>query len=80
MGVDGGSTGGWVSLALQTFYPDFFNGAWSRAPDPVDFRAYELITNDLAPRHAALRRGRLEPVRELLVEPDRECLTHMAIS
>ena len=41
--LDGGSTGGWVSLALQIFYPDFFNGAWSHAPDPVDFRAYELI-------------------------------------
>ena len=41
--LDGASTGGWVSLALQTFYPDFFNGIWSRAPDPVDFRAYELI-------------------------------------
>ncbi|HZY83440.1 MAG TPA: alpha/beta hydrolase-fold protein, partial [Gemmataceae bacterium] len=41
--VDGHSTGGWVSLALQVFYPDFFNGAWSHAPDPVDFRAYELI-------------------------------------
>jgi enterochelin esterase-like enzyme len=41
--LDGGSTGGWVSLALQVFYPDFFNGAWSQAPDPVDFRAYELI-------------------------------------
>ncbi len=41
--LDGGSTGGWVSLALQVFYPDFFNGAWSQCPDPVDFRAYELI-------------------------------------
>src|SRR5437660_4176116 len=41
--LDGTSTGGWVSLALQVFYPDFFNGAWSYAPDPVDFRAYELI-------------------------------------
>jgi hypothetical protein len=41
--LDGASTGGWVSLALQTFYPDFFNGAWSHAPDPVDFRAFELI-------------------------------------
>ena len=41
--LDGASTGGWVSLALQVFYPDFFNGAWSHAPDPVDFRAYELI-------------------------------------
>lgn len=41
--ADGGSTGGWVSLALQVFYPDFFAGCWSHAPDPVDFRAYELI-------------------------------------
>jgi hypothetical protein len=41
--LDGGSTGGWVSLALQVFYPDFFGGAWSHAPDPVDFRAFEVI-------------------------------------
>lgn len=39
----GGSTGGWVSLALQIFYPDFFNGCWSQCPDGVDFRAFELI-------------------------------------
>jgi hypothetical protein len=41
--LDGASTGGWVSLALQIIYPDFFNGAWSHAPDPVDFRAFELV-------------------------------------
>ena len=41
--LDGGSTGGWVSLALQVFYPDFFNGAWSFCPDGVDFRDFELI-------------------------------------
>jgi hypothetical protein len=41
--LDGASTGGWVSLALQVFYPDFFNGTWSHCPDPVDFRAYEVI-------------------------------------
>jgi hypothetical protein len=28
---------------LQVFYPDFFNGAWSQCPDPVDFRAFELV-------------------------------------
>lgn len=39
----GGSTGGWVSLALQLFYPEFFNGCWSQCPDGVDFRAFELI-------------------------------------
>ena len=41
--TDGASTGGWVSLALQIFYPDFFGGCWSQCPDPVDFRAYELM-------------------------------------
>lgn len=39
----GGSTGGWVSSALQIFYPDYFNGAWSGFPDPMDFRAYQLV-------------------------------------
>lgn len=41
--TDGTSTGGWVSLALQILYPETFNGCWSSAPDPVDFRAYELV-------------------------------------
>jgi S-formylglutathione hydrolase FrmB len=41
--LDGASTGGWVSLALQVFYPDFFDGAWSHCPDPVDFRAFQLM-------------------------------------
>jgi hypothetical protein len=41
--LSGTSTGGWVCLALQVFYPDFFNGAWSSCPDPVDFRALELV-------------------------------------
>lgn len=41
--LSGVSTGGWVALALQIFYPDFFNGAWAACPDPVDFRAFELV-------------------------------------
>ncbi len=41
--LSGSSTGGWVSLALQVFYPDFFGGTWSSCPDPVDFRALELV-------------------------------------
>ncbi len=41
--LTGGSTGGWVSSALQIFYPDYFNGSWSGFPDPMDFRAYQLI-------------------------------------
>jgi len=41
--VDGCSTGGWVSLALQLFYPNTFNGCWSYSPDPVDFHWTQLI-------------------------------------
>lgn len=41
--LDGHSTGGWVSFALQTFYPHFFNGTWSSGPDPLDFRALQLV-------------------------------------
>jgi hypothetical protein len=39
----GGSTGGWEALAVQTFYPDHYNGAFVACPDPVDFRAYTVV-------------------------------------
>jgi hypothetical protein len=39
----GGSTGGWEVLGAQVFYPDDFAGVWCFCPDPVDFRAYELV-------------------------------------
>jgi S-formylglutathione hydrolase FrmB len=41
--VDGCSTGGWVSLALQLYYPEFFNGVYSYSPDAVEFENYQLI-------------------------------------
>lgn len=41
--LSGTSTGGWVALALQIYYPDDFNGAWSFCPDPVDFRGLQLV-------------------------------------
>jgi len=41
--LTGGSTGGWESYALQVFYPDFYGGTWSFAPDPLDFRNVEGI-------------------------------------
>jgi hypothetical protein len=39
----GASTGGWVSVALQLFYPDTFNGCWSQCPDSLSFERFELI-------------------------------------
>jgi hypothetical protein len=41
--VFGGSTGGWMTLAQQIFYPDYFGGAWGFCPDPVDFHAFQTI-------------------------------------
>ena len=41
--VYGGSTGGWISLAVQMFYPDEYNGAWVACPDPIDFRHYMTV-------------------------------------
>lgn len=41
--LEGASTGGWASLALQLKYPDFFGGAWIFNPDPIDFRRYLLL-------------------------------------
>ncbi len=39
----GHSSGGWSSLWLQVAYPDTFSGCWSTAPDPVDFRDFQMI-------------------------------------
>ena len=41
--LSGGSTGGWIALALQIYQPDFFDGTWSLCPDPVDFRYYQIV-------------------------------------
>jgi len=39
----GGSTGGWEALAVQIFYPDFYNGCYAACPDPIDFRAFTSV-------------------------------------
>jgi hypothetical protein len=41
--LTGGSTGGWIALALQVHHPAFFNGAWALYPDPVDFRRNQMV-------------------------------------
>ncbi len=41
--LSGGSTGGWIALAHQVFYPDFYGGTWASCPDPVDFRAHQIV-------------------------------------
>ena len=41
--LTGGSTGGWITLAEQIFYPEVFGGTWSFCPDPVDFHKYQIV-------------------------------------
>jgi len=41
--VDGCSTGGWVSLGLQLYYPDVFGGVYSYSPDAIEFENYQLV-------------------------------------
>lgn len=41
--VEGASTGGWQTLALQLQHPDYFGGAWIFQPDPIDFHRYQQI-------------------------------------
>lgn len=41
--LTGHSSGGWAALWLQTQYPKMFIAAWSRSPDPVDFRNFHGV-------------------------------------
>ena len=54
--LEGGSTGGWEAAASQIFYSDFYNGAYSFCPDPIDFRAYQAV-NIYADRNAFWQQG-----------------------
>lgn len=39
--LEGASTSGWQTLALQLQHPKFFGGAWVFQPDPIDFTRYQ---------------------------------------
>jgi len=41
--LTGGSTGGWIALALQVYCPDFYGGTFSLCPDSVDLRYHQIV-------------------------------------
>jgi hypothetical protein len=41
--LSGGSTGGWIALAHQIFYPEMYGGTWASCPDSVDFRYHQIV-------------------------------------
>jgi hypothetical protein len=63
--VFGGSTGGWMTLAQQIFYPEYFGGAWGFCPDPVDFHAFQSI-NVYSDKNAYYDQGPFERFPKLL--------------
>jgi hypothetical protein len=70
--LTGCSTGGWASLALQVYHPNFFGGAWSFCPDPVDFRRYYAGLNLYEDKNAFALDGAewVVPERYLFRRPD----------
>jgi hypothetical protein len=75
--LTGGSTGGWISLAHQVFYPDFYGGVWSLCPDGVDFR-YHQIVNVYADSNAYwFDRGWMKVDRPTRRQPDGNILAMM---
>lgn len=57
--IAGCSTGGWVSLALQLYYPDHFGGCFSYSADPVSFYKMQLI-NIYEEKNAFYNRNSIE--------------------
>ena len=41
--LSGGSTGGWIALAHQVLYPDFYGGSFALCPDSVDFSYHQVV-------------------------------------
>ncbi len=76
--LTGGSTGGWESLALQVYHPEFFGGTWTGYPDPVDFTRYGIVDayNDV---NAFLAPGYDAPVPERPMERTPEGQTDVTI-
>ena len=75
--LTGGSTGGWISLAHQVFYPESYGGVWSLCPDAVDFR-YHQIVNIYADTNAYwFDRGWMKVDRPTRRRPDGNILAMM---
>lgn len=82
--LSGRSTGAWVALALQIFYPNFFGGAWASSPDPVDFRAFQLVniyaeTNAFVNGHGEERPSARETSGDVRITMRREVQSEAAL-
>jgi hypothetical protein len=68
--VTGGSTGGWIAVAHQIFYPDFYGGSFASCPDSVDFRYHQIVDIYKDPNAYFVDRGWVRVERPAERRPD----------
>jgi enterochelin esterase-like enzyme len=78
--LTGCSTGGWIAIAHMVLYPDLYAGVFSIAPDPIDFRYFELVNiyEDTNAYFRASESGWVNAPRPSTREVDGETVTTMA--
>jgi hypothetical protein len=75
--LSGGSTGGWIALAHQIFYPDFYGGTFASCPDSVDFTYHQIVNIYKDPNAYFLDMGWMQLDRPSQRRPDGSIVSMM---
>ena len=75
--LSGGSTGGWIALAHQVFYPDFYGGAFGSCPDAVDFNYHQIVNIYTDPNAYFVDHGWMQVDRPTERRPDGNIVSMM---
>jgi hypothetical protein len=75
--LSGGSTGGWIALAHQVFYPDFYGGAYGSCPDSVDFNYHQIVNIYKDPNAYFIDHGWMKVDRPTQRRPDGNIVSMM---
>jgi hypothetical protein len=75
--LSGGSTGGWIALAHQIFYPDFYGGTFASCPDSVDFSYHQIVNIYKDPNAYFIDTGWLKIDRPTERRPDGNIVSMM---
>jgi hypothetical protein len=75
--LSGGSTGGWIALAHQILYPDFYGGTFASCPDSVDFTYHQIVNIYKDPNAYFIDTGWMKVDRPTERRPDGNILAMM---
>jgi Putative esterase len=75
--LSGGSTGGWIALAHQVFFPDFYGGTFASCPDSVDFSYHQIVNVYKDPNAYFIDTGWLKIDRPTERQPDGNIVSMM---